>query len=84
MARTYVVDMEPGGEEAVLAAGDRYRDAGLLAHVTLGCLRQTGFAVDRWVRLVRAVVQRYADRLQSLQITNEPNLSFMDFARPFV
>lgn len=84
VARTYLVDMEPGAEDAVLAAGDRYRDAGLLGHVTLGCLRDTGFEVDRWVNLVRTVVRRYGDSLRSIQITNEPNLSFMDGAKPYV
>jgi hypothetical protein len=84
VARTYLVDTEPGGQEAVLAAGDRYRYAGLLGHVTLGCLRDTGFEVDRWVNLVRMVIRRYGDCLRSLQVTNEPNLSFMDGAKPYV
>jgi hypothetical protein len=35
-APTYLVDVEPGGEEAVLALADRYRDAGLLAHARSG------------------------------------------------
>ncbi len=83
-ARTYLVDTDPGGQDAVLAAGDRYRDAGLLGHVTLGCLRDTGFEVDRWVNLVQTVVRRYGDCLRSVQITNEPNLSFMDGAKPYV
>lgn len=81
---TYLVDMELGAEEAVLALGDRYRYAGLFGHVTLGCLRDTGFEVDRWVNLVRTVVRRYGDCLRSIQITNEPNLSFMDGAKPYV
>lgn len=61
VARTYLVDMEPGAENAALALGDRFRSAGLLGHVTLGCLRDTGFEVDRWVSLVRTVVRRYGD-----------------------
>src|SRR5262252_325735 len=72
-ARTYLVDMEPGGEDAVLALADRYREHGLLGHATLGCLRDN-FDAGRWTELVRAVVARHGDRLQSLQITNEPNL----------
>jgi hypothetical protein len=83
-ARTYLVDTGPGAEDAVLALGDRYQDAGLLGHVTLGCLRDTGFEVDRWVTLVRTVIRRYGDCLESVQITNEPNLSFMDGAKPYV
>jgi len=84
VARTYLVDMEPGGEDAVLALGDRYRYADLLGHVTLGCLRDTGFEVNRWTSLVRTVIRRYGDCLRSVQITNEPNLSFMDGAKPYV
>jgi hypothetical protein len=83
-ARTYLVDAGPGAEGAVLAVGDRYRDAGLLGHVTLGCLRDTGFEVDRWANLVQTVIRRYSDCLESVQITNEPNLSFMDGAKPYV
>lgn len=84
VARTYLVDMEPGGEDAVLALGDHYRRAGLLGHVTLGCLRDTGFEVGRWTSLVRTVIRRYGDCLRSVQIANEPNLSFMDGAKPYV
>jgi hypothetical protein len=82
--RTYLVDMDPGGEDAVLALADRYRAAGLIGHVTIGCLRDHSFDVGRWTELVRVVVARHGDRLQSLQITNEPNLSFMDGSKPFV
>jgi hypothetical protein len=84
VARVYLVDMEPGGEDAVLGLAERYRDAGLLGHVTLGCLRDRGFDLDRWIQLVRTVVGRFGDQLQSLQLTNEPNLSFMDGSKPYV
>ena len=82
--RTYLVDTETGGQDAVLRLADRYREVGLLSHVTLGCLRDTGFELDRWIELVRTVIRRYGDQLRSLQITNEPNLSFMDGAKPYV
>jgi hypothetical protein len=82
--RTYLVDTDAGGADAVFRAADRYRDAGLLHHVTLGSLRDTGFELNRWIQLVRAVVSRYGDGLRSLQITNEPNLSFMDGSKPYV
>src|SRR4051795_2187533 len=84
VARTYLVDMEPGGEDAVLALADRYHDAGLLGHVTLGCLRDHDFSIDRWTTLVREVIGRHGRQLRSVQITNEPNLSFMDGSKPFV
>lgn len=83
-ARTYLVDTQPGGEDAVLAAADKYREAGLLGHVAIGTLRDTGFEPARWEELVRTVVRRHGECLQSIQITNEPNLSFMDGAKPYV
>ena len=81
--RTYLVDIEPGGEQAVLALAERYRAAGLLGHITMGCLRHSGFELNRWLALVRTVVRRYGAELRSLQITNEPNLTFMDGAKPY-
>jgi hypothetical protein len=61
--RTYLVDVEPGGPRAVLAFADRLRDAGLLGHAVLGCLRDRGFDLDRWTGLVREVVRRYGEGL---------------------
>jgi hypothetical protein len=49
---SYLVDMEPGGERSVLTLADRYRDAGLLGHVTLGCLRIVASNWGRWLDLV--------------------------------
>src|SRR5262249_49201687 len=83
-SRTYLVDTVSGGEDAVFRLADRYRNVGLLNHVTLGCWRDAGFQLDRWIELVRMVVRRYGEQLRSLQITNEPNLSFMDGAKPYV
>lgn len=83
-ARTYLVDTDAGGEEAVFRLADRYRDAGLLSHVTLASLRDSGFRLDRWLHLVRTVIGRYGQHLQSVQITNEPNLTFMDGAKPYI
>jgi hypothetical protein len=82
--RVYLVDMEPRGEEAVLELADRYRDLDLLGHVVLGCMRDAGFDIDRWSELVSTIVARHGRRMRSLQITNEPNLSFMDGAKPYV
>lgn len=84
LPRTYLVDVEPGGEQSVVNVADRYREAGLLRHAVLGCLRNTGFELDRWLDLVRTVIRRHGDVLSSLQITNEPNLSFMDGSKPYV
>ena len=69
--RTYLVDVEPGGESQSSIVADRYRQAGLLRHVVLGCLRDTGFELDRWLDLVRTVVRRHGDVLSSLQISDK-------------
>ena len=59
LPRTYLVDVEPGGEQAVVDVADRYREAGLPRHAVLGCLRNTGFELDRlaamtpWTRASR-------------------------------
>ena len=82
--RTYLVDTEPGGEQAVLNLAERYRSHGLLGHATLGCLRESSFDLGRWDTLVRTIVRQFGADLRSLQVTNEPNLSFMDGSRPFV
>jgi hypothetical protein len=82
-ARVYLVDMEPGGEDACLRLAERYRTEGILDHVVVGCLRDT-YERDRWTELVRDLVARHGDVMRSLQITNEPNLSFMDGSKPFV
>lgn len=81
--RTYLVDMEPGGEDAVIQLAERYHEQGLLGHAAVGYLRDELDEV-RWTELVRTLVGRHGEELLSLQITNEPNLSFMDGSKPYV
>jgi hypothetical protein len=81
--RVYLVDTDGAAEDAVLALAERYRKRRLLGHAVLGSLR-TEIDIDRWCALVRAVVARHGDHLQSLQVTNEPNLSFMEGRNPLV
>jgi hypothetical protein len=83
--RTYVVAGGPGSERSVRSQLDRLADAGLLGHVVLGTMHDAAeLDVEWWRELVRAVVTDYGRRLASLQITNEPNLTFMEGARPYV
>ncbi len=82
-ARVYLVDMDPGGEDAVLRLAQRYRTEGILDHVVVGCMRET-YDSDGWTELIRTLVGRHGDTMQSLQITNEPNLTFMDGSKPYV
>ncbi len=82
--RTYLISMGPGSEAATLAQADRYQAEGLLAHATLGTLQDTPFELGSWLDLIRTFVDRYGARIASLQITNEPNLTFMEGAKPFI
>ena len=45
-ARVYLIDMEPGREEAVLHLAERYRTEGILDHVVVGCMRDTSTATS--------------------------------------
>ncbi len=78
--RSYLVHTGPGSEAGVLALAERYRRAGLLGHVTLGSMRRQGFDLRDWLDLVREVVASCGSAAASLQITNEPNLIFMEGA----
>ena len=84
LPRTYLIDMGPGSEASMFALADRLRDGGLLGHLTLGTLQEGDLDIDRWVDLVRAVMADYGAQLASLQITNEPNLTFMEGSKPYI
>jgi hypothetical protein len=40
--------------------------------------------LDNWLAFIRKVIDRYGSHLASLQITNEPNLSFMEGLKPYI
>ena len=75
-------------EEKMFALADRYRAAGLLGDLAIGCgdwtKVQEGFALESWRNFVRKIVERYHADLHSIQITNEPNLSFMEGSKPYI
>ncbi|WP_274649046.1 hypothetical protein [Paenibacillus humicola] len=80
--RMYVVDMGTEMEARTLAAAERYAANGLLGNWAIGNLHPSELDMDGWLRFVRTIVGRYGSRLASLQITNEPNLSFMEGSKP--
>ena len=84
LARNYILYMGPGSEERMLGAIEQHRQHGILADLTLGCYQEPGVPLDGWREFIRQVVRQFGKDLDLLQITNEPNLSFMEGSKPFV
>lgn len=83
VARNYLVYAGAPSEEGNFARGDLLLEQGLLQDLVIGSMQETGFDMDRWLEFVRKVMVRYGPHLTSLQITNEPNLSFMEGSRSY-
>ncbi|MDD9149621.1 hypothetical protein OYT88_13795 [Sporolactobacillus sp. CQH2019] len=85
--RVYLI-YTPEWEKKMFALADRYRAAGLLGDLTIGCGNwtelQENFALEHWYAFIRKIIERYHASLCSLQITNEPNLSFMEGSKPYI
>jgi len=84
LPRTYLVYTGPEMEAKLYSSAERYREAGLLGDVCVGCFQEPDLDLDRWLGFLREIIRRYGTELTSLQITNEPNLTFMDGSKPYV
>jgi hypothetical protein len=82
--RTYVIASGPGSERSTRTQLDRLADTELLGHVVLGTVHDGELDLDWWRALIRMIITDYGARLASLQITNEPNLTFMEGAKPYI
>jgi hypothetical protein len=76
-------------ELKMLLNADYFLDAGLLGDLTIGCgdwteHGESGIELDNWLAFIRKVIERYGLHLASLQITNEPNLSFMEGSKSYI
>ncbi|MDP4090255.1 MAG: hypothetical protein Q8930_13415 [Bacillota bacterium] len=76
-------------EEKMLSNADRFLDAGLIGDLTIGCgdwtnKQESDIQLNNWLDFIRKVINRYGSHLDSLQITNEPNLSFMEGSKPYI
>lgn len=76
-------------EAKMLSNAEQYLAAGLLDDVTLGVgdwtdEQETEIDIRNWLDFIRNVINKYGSRLSSLQITNEPNLSFMEGSKPYI
>jgi hypothetical protein len=76
-------------ESKMFSLADCYLEAGLIGDLTLGCgdwtnSKEPGIELDNWIGFIQKVIKRYGSQLASLQITNEPNLSFMEGSKPYI
>lgn len=76
-------------ESKMLSNADYYRDVGLLGDLVIGCgdwthHKELEIELDNWFGFIRKVIERYGSYLGSIQITNEPNLLFMEGSKPYM
>lgn len=76
-------------ESKMLSNADYYRDNGLLGDLVIGCgdwtqQKEIEIEFENWLGFIRKVIDRYGSYLASIQITNEPNLSFMEGSKPYI
>lgn len=88
LSRNYLIYTKEW-EEKMLSNADRYLDAGLIGDLTIGCgdwtdKQEQEIELNNWLDFIRKVINRYGTHLASLQITNEPNLSFMEGSKPYI
>lgn len=88
MPRNYLIYTKEW-ESKMLSNADCYLDAGLLGDLTIGCgdwtkAEEPSIELSNWLGFIRKVIDRYGSHLASLQITNEPNLSFMEGSKPYI
>lgn len=81
--RTYLVSTGPGSERTTMTTLDRWRREGVLGHVVVGTIEEQ-LDLDAWGALLCRIVAEHGSTLASLQVTNEPNLTFMEGAKPYI
>lgn len=86
--RNYLIYI-PEWESKMFSLADQYLKAGLIGDLVLGCgdwtrIEESSLQIEHWLNFIRKVIDRYGSHLSSLQITNEPNLSFMEGSKPYI
>lgn len=76
-------------EAKMLSNAERYLASELLGDLTIGCgdwtnQQEPEIELNNWLNFIRKIINRYGSHLASLQITNEPNLSFMEGSKPYI
>lgn len=88
MPRNYLIYTKEWEEKMFLNL-ERYLAADLLGDLTIGCgdwtnQQEPEIELNHWLDFIRKIINGYGHRLASLQITNEPNLSFMEGSKPYI
>jgi hypothetical protein len=86
--RTYLIYTKEW-ESKMFSNADRYLESDLLGDLTIGCgdwtqNQESEIELDNWLGFIQKVINKYGSHLASLQITNEPNLSFMEGSKPYI
>ncbi|WP_270583398.1 hypothetical protein [Bacillus smithii] len=82
LPRIYLVYTGPAdSEEKLLSIVEKYVRLGLMGDLVVGSLAPN-IEMNHWLALIRKIIREYGSYIDSLQITNEPNLSFMDGSNP--
>lgn len=81
LPRMYLVFTGPASEEKLFSIVEKYISLGLMGDSTIGCL-DPNIKLDHWLEFIRKIIRQYGNNIDSLQITNEPNLTFMDGSNP--
>ena len=81
--RNYLVFSKPNAMPGLISYANRLLHAGLLGDLVIGWVQTAEIDFDEWIACIRQVVRDYGPYLASLQITNEPNLSFMEGSKPY-
>lgn len=85
--RLYLI-YTPAWEEKMLANAEKWAQAGLLADLVLGVGDWTdgddALNLSAWTAFIRKVLRQYGRKIRSIQICNEPNLSFMEGSKPYI
>ncbi|MFL0196295.1 hypothetical protein ACJDU8_12120 [Clostridium sp. WILCCON 0269] len=76
-------------ESKMLSNADHYLEASLLGDLVIGCgdwtqHQEPVIELNNWLDFIRKVINKYGSHLASLQITNEPNLFFMEGSKPYI
>ncbi|WP_462409887.1 hypothetical protein [Neobacillus sp. Marseille-QA0830] len=88
LPRTYLIYTQEW-ESKMFANADRYLESNLLGDLAIGCgdwtqNQEPDIELNHWLDFIRKILNKYGSHLTSLQITNEPNLSFMEGSKPYI
>ncbi|MFY4776535.1 hypothetical protein [Metabacillus sp. RGM 3146] len=84
LPRNYIVYTGRESERKWLSIIESYDKAGLLGDLVVGCMQEPDLPLDDWLDFVKKIIGQFGEKIDSLQITNEPNLTFMDGSKPHV